>query len=179
MTPLPFWIMLPYDSTLRFRVSVSGYGVPKDAGLLIGMQSGDWLVPQGLTDEFFLSVSFTSSPPESADHLHPWTGVLQVPKLKLPTSQALAPRSEGKLTPEQVDRFRSAVGAVLRAHGFVAPVSIDAAGSTAVLVSARTRSLGDLVLLAVIKMTPEREVVLEVTPVCSSRERMADDGPAV
>jgi hypothetical protein len=108
MTPLPYWIVLPHDSTLRLRVSVSGYGVPKDAGLLIGMPSGDWLIPPGSRDELFLSVSFASSQAGSADHVHPWTGVLQVPKLKVSTSQALAPGLEGKLTPEQVDRIRSA-----------------------------------------------------------------------
>src|SRR5438034_1287839 len=25
--PLPMWVVLPYDSSLRFRVSVSGYGI--------------------------------------------------------------------------------------------------------------------------------------------------------
>lgn len=45
MSPLPFWMVLPHDSTLRFRVSVTGYGTPKDGGLSIGLPSGHWLIP--------------------------------------------------------------------------------------------------------------------------------------
>jgi hypothetical protein len=86
MSPTPFWIMLPYDSTLRFRVSVSGYGIPKDAGLSIGLMSGNWIIPPTSRAACFLSASFSVTPPETKDHLHAWHGVLNLPKVKISTN---------------------------------------------------------------------------------------------
>lgn len=84
ITPLPFWIMLPNDSTLRLRVSVTGYVVPKDAGLSIGLASGHWLLSTALPGDYSLSASFLANPPGDKMHLHPWTGVLKLPKLPIP-----------------------------------------------------------------------------------------------
>ena len=62
MSPLPFWMVLPHDSTLRFRVSVTGYGTPKDGGLSIGLPSGHWLIPPVSGTTYLLSASFTVTP---------------------------------------------------------------------------------------------------------------------
>lgn len=86
MSPLPFWIMLPNDSTLRFRVSVTGYGIPKDGGLSIGLMSGNWIIPAKSRKEHFLSASFSVTPPSDKDHTHAWHGVLKLPKVKIPTN---------------------------------------------------------------------------------------------
>lgn len=108
-SPDPFWIMLPMDSTLRFRVSVTGYAVPKDAGLSIGLMSGNWIIPPATHGDYFLSASFvvapgavsvrtkTNIPPDE-----PWYGVLELPKVKIPavhnSRPAAATNSPAKLS---------------------------------------------------------------------------------
>jgi hypothetical protein len=79
-----YWITLPHDSTLRFRVSVTGYGIPKDGGLSIGMMSGDWRIPAKSRGDYFLTTSFRVSPPKDQTRPHPWKGALKLPKLKIP-----------------------------------------------------------------------------------------------
>ncbi len=83
-SPPNYWIMLPIDSTLRFRISVNGYGIPKDGGLFIGLMSADWLIPPTVQTDYFLSISFTVLPPKDPGHIHAWKGELKFPKLKLP-----------------------------------------------------------------------------------------------
>ena len=84
MTPPPYWIALPHDSSLRFRVSVTGYGVPRDGGLQIGMMAGDWRIPAGSQGSYFLAARFIVNPPKDAIHQHPWNGVLKLPRVKVP-----------------------------------------------------------------------------------------------
>jgi dienelactone hydrolase len=83
-TPLPYWISLPHDSSLRFRVSVTGYGVPRDGGLQIGMMAGDWRLPAGSQGDYFLAARFIVSPPKDPNRPHPWKGVLVLPRVKVP-----------------------------------------------------------------------------------------------
>lgn len=83
-TPPSYWITLPHDSILRFRVSVTGYGIPKDGGLSIGMMSGDWRIPANTRGDYFLTTPFSVSPPKEQSHSRPWKGVLKLPKLKIP-----------------------------------------------------------------------------------------------
>jgi hypothetical protein len=82
--PPSYWISLPHDSTLRFRVSVTGYGIPKDGGLSIGLMSGDWRIPYNSRDDRFLSASLSVNPPKDHVHTHPWKGDLKLPRLKIP-----------------------------------------------------------------------------------------------
>lgn len=84
ITPPSYWITLPHDSTLRFRVSVTGYGIPRDGGLSIGMMSGDWMIPADSRGDHFLSAPFSVSPPKDQTRPRPWKGVLKLPKLKIP-----------------------------------------------------------------------------------------------
>jgi dienelactone hydrolase len=83
-TPLPYWIALPHDSSLRFRVSVTGYGVPRDGGLQIGMMAGDWRIAPTSHGDYFLASRFVVSPPKDPNRPHPWKGVLNLPKVKIP-----------------------------------------------------------------------------------------------
>lgn len=83
-TPTPYWIALPHDSRLRFRVSVSGYGISKDGGYFVGLMSGAWQIPASSTGEYSLSSEFDVSPPKDSPHRRPWTGTLKLPKVKLP-----------------------------------------------------------------------------------------------
>jgi hypothetical protein len=77
-------------------------------------------------------------------------------------SHTLGAPSGGKVTLAPADQLRDAIAVVLEAHGFVAPIPIQAGNSTATIVSARTRPPGDLVL-AVVNVTPEREVAVDLT----------------
>ncbi|MGA2028560.1 MAG: hypothetical protein ABSG87_00590 [Verrucomicrobiota bacterium] len=87
MSPGSYWIALPHDSTLRLRISVNGYGIPKDGGLLIGLMSDQWLIPPTLQTDLFLSGSFNVIPPQDKDHIHAWKGVLELPKVKIPAKR--------------------------------------------------------------------------------------------
>ncbi|HSY42533.1 MAG TPA: hypothetical protein VK811_01395 [Candidatus Acidoferrum sp.] len=86
MSPLPFWIILPNDSILRFRVSVNGYGIPKDAGLFVGLMPGVYDIPPTPHGDYFLSASFSVNPPAGSD-IHAWRGVLKLPAAKIPVEK--------------------------------------------------------------------------------------------
>lgn len=87
--PLPFRIMLPHDSTLRFRVSEDGWGVPKDAGLFVGLMPGVYDIPPVSHGDHFLSASFRVNPPAGSD-IHAWRGVLKLPAVKIPVEEKIA-----------------------------------------------------------------------------------------
>jgi hypothetical protein len=80
-------VILDFAST-RFHASVSssvtGYGIPKDGGLSIGLMSGDWRIPYNSRDDRFLSASLSVNPPKDQVHTHPWKGDLKLPRLKIP-----------------------------------------------------------------------------------------------
>ena len=77
-------------------------------------------------------------------------------------SDTWAVASRGKIAREEADQLRDAIAGVLGTHGFVAPIAVEAANSIVTMVSARTRPPADLVL-AVVNVTPDREVVVELT----------------
>ncbi len=82
--PSPYWIVIPYDSTLRFRVSTSGYTfASKQGGVSVGL-GGIWLIPAESRDDYFLSATFAVSPPQGTQHLLAWKGVLRLAKTKIP-----------------------------------------------------------------------------------------------
>jgi len=71
---------------LRFRVSVDGWGIPKDAGLCVGLMPGVYDIPPTLHGNHFLSASFSVNPPAGSD-VHAWRGVLKLPAVKIPVSR--------------------------------------------------------------------------------------------
>jgi len=87
MSPFPYWIMLPVDSSLRLRVSVYGYGMPPKAGMSIGLMSGNWIIPTKSQATYYLTGTFKVTPPKSDDPfrspLSVWKGVLKLPKVKI------------------------------------------------------------------------------------------------
>lgn len=86
LTP-PFWLTLPFDSTLRFRVSVSGYGVPQNGGTNIQMMSGNWLMKADDERDYFLEAAFVSQPAklDSGRRLRRvWQGTIKLPKVLIP-----------------------------------------------------------------------------------------------
>ncbi|HUZ07859.1 MAG TPA: hypothetical protein VMV89_10285 [Candidatus Paceibacterota bacterium] len=88
MSPGSYWLVLPHDSTLRFRISVNGWGIPKDGGLLIGLMSVMWLIPPTMHTDLFFSGSFNVNPPQNRrDGIPAWKGVLKLPPVKIPVKR--------------------------------------------------------------------------------------------
>ncbi len=83
LTP-PFWLVLPFDSTLRFRVSVSGYGVPQNGGTNIQMMSGNWLMKADDERDYFLEAAFVSQMAKLDSGRRVWQGTIKLPKVRIP-----------------------------------------------------------------------------------------------
>ena len=83
-SPLPFFLALPFDSMLRFRISVSGYGVPRAAGTNIQLMGGNWLIRLDDKGEYFLEGTFVSQPTNPRPGQRVWQGTLKLPKVTIP-----------------------------------------------------------------------------------------------
>jgi hypothetical protein len=84
ITPNPYWLSLPYQGTLRWRVSVSGYGIKPNSGKMVQMSCGMWLIKPGDHSEYGLAVKFVAvSTPEDRER-RAWTGTLTIPKAPIP-----------------------------------------------------------------------------------------------
>jgi hypothetical protein len=81
--PGPSWITLPCDSSMRLRFGLYGHGRAKDAGLLIPLPDDSWFLPAEATDDFYLSGTFTVSPPKDHGRDRAWKGTLALPKAKI------------------------------------------------------------------------------------------------
>ena len=97
----PYWIVVPFDSTLRLRAS-NGSSVSrteKGSTLLLLPPNEFWPFPKGSQEEYFLSCSFEAkSPPKNErapvvaglkgvgenGHSNIWQGKLTIPKVKIP-----------------------------------------------------------------------------------------------
>ena len=83
ITPQAFWLALPNDGSLRFRVSVSGYGVYENSGTNVQMNSGNWVIKPSDKGKYFLKAKFVSQPPKT-DRRRSWHGSLDLPDLLIP-----------------------------------------------------------------------------------------------
>jgi hypothetical protein len=81
-SPGPYWLSVPWDGTLRFRVSVSGYGVYKNSGTQVQMDSGNWLIALSDKAKYYLEAKFSSLP--APDKRRAWEGTLILPKVLIP-----------------------------------------------------------------------------------------------
>ncbi len=96
MTISNYTLLLPFDSALRFRVSVNGYGISKDSGIAFQLESGFWVVSADTREDRFLTGSFVVPELASTDSEgrrkdvergnRVWRGTLNLPKLKVPLS---------------------------------------------------------------------------------------------
>ncbi len=84
--PDPYEIVLPHDSSLRFLVSVPGYGVPKDAGTMLelGVPDGLILLPSQSHETYFLQGIFSVPASTKLGSQQEWHGTLTLPKVKIP-----------------------------------------------------------------------------------------------
>ena len=81
--PGAVWLVLPFDSSLRFRASVSGYGIPKDARAVIQMPCGFWALELGDGD-YFLQVTISAWPRDEDRGHQAWHGTLSLPRVAIP-----------------------------------------------------------------------------------------------
>lgn len=96
IAPLPDAIttlVLPCDSTLRFRVSVNGWAIPNGPGWAIQFVSAFWFLPPSASRDRFLSGKFVVPKlnPTDIDAVrkemergHVWHGTLVLPKIRIP-----------------------------------------------------------------------------------------------
>jgi len=82
LSPGPYWLTIPVDGLLRFRVSVSGYGIYKDSGTDLPMSSGNWVIPRGDKKEYFLEATFKADPDKAKPRA--WQGTLSLPRVPIP-----------------------------------------------------------------------------------------------
>jgi hypothetical protein len=88
----PCWITLPYDSTIRLRANIYGYGSKPEDGFMLVLLPPTmqyWAIKPGNTNDYFMSGTFTGSTPtnhiaKSFDDARTiWSGTLELPKMKI------------------------------------------------------------------------------------------------
>jgi hypothetical protein len=76
ITPSAYWLSIPNDGKLKFKISVTGYGVYENSGTNI--KPGD-------KSKYYLEAKLISHPPESS-RIRAWSGELKFPKVLIPHS---------------------------------------------------------------------------------------------
>jgi hypothetical protein len=86
--PGPCWLALPRDSALRLCVTVWGFGIPQNGGLIIAGGLPDyWVIPPTATNDYFLSGTLTITSPKDETRQHAWEGTLKLPQVKIPVKK--------------------------------------------------------------------------------------------
>ena len=85
ITPSAYWLSIPSDGRLKFKISVTGYGVYDNSGSNVQMMSGNWLIKPGDKGKYYLEAKLISHPPESS-RIRAWSGELKFPKVLIPHS---------------------------------------------------------------------------------------------
>ena len=83
ITGPPYWLAIPPDGSMRFRVSISGYGVFKNSGTNVQMMSGNWVIKSDNKRKYYLQAKFVSKPPQN-DKRRAWSGELNLPRVLIP-----------------------------------------------------------------------------------------------
>ena len=86
ITPSAYWLSIPNDGKLKFKISVAGYGVYENSGTNIQMMSGNWLIKPGDRGKYYLEAKLVSKPPESS-RIRAWSGELKLPKVLVPVTK--------------------------------------------------------------------------------------------
>lgn len=83
--PSACWLALPYDSSLRFDTRLGPAFTPSHPCLFIciGLEGGTWEIPLTATNDFYLSGTFTTTPPQNETRPHMWEGTLKLPPVKI------------------------------------------------------------------------------------------------
>jgi hypothetical protein len=83
LQPFPFWLTLPQGGLLQFKVSVSGYGIPKRGGIMIQMPCGVWALKSTGQSQFLRATIRTQPRQEDSGH-RAWHGTLSLPPAAIP-----------------------------------------------------------------------------------------------
>ena len=83
--PTPCWLALPNDSTLRFSTTVLGSSPRNSLLISVGepMIGGAWKIPLDSTNDYYLSGTFSPTPPENETRPHVWEGILKLPPVRI------------------------------------------------------------------------------------------------
>jgi hypothetical protein len=76
----PFRSTIPYDGTLKFPITWSGYGIPRDGGTALGFEGAFWVIPASDKSQYFLSA--TLEVPQTQGDLngvYRWHGTIKIP----------------------------------------------------------------------------------------------------
>ena len=89
----PTWepLLLPFEGTIRFRISFLGLGYrPETDRTIIDLgPSMSWVIPDD--KDYFISATLTI-PKRAGDHPHSdWSGTLTLPTIKIPTASKAEP----------------------------------------------------------------------------------------
>jgi hypothetical protein len=84
LEPEPFWLTVPQAGSLQFKVSVSGYGIPKRAGIMIQMPCGGWALKSTGRGQFFLRAIISARPRQEDSGHQAWHGTLSLPPAAIP-----------------------------------------------------------------------------------------------
>jgi hypothetical protein len=87
--PVSCWVTIQPYCSVRMRASVFGGGRLDDGGLAIYLASrGWWDVHPNRTNQYYLSGTFTASPPSlSSTNLDVWYGTLTLPPVRIPVKK--------------------------------------------------------------------------------------------
>ena len=85
--PYPQWAIVPRDSSLEFSLYDCGVGIPANAGTLLALPRGVWLLQKG---QYVLEAVFavTQLPPDAPGNA--WLGELTLPHVKFRTDASSA-----------------------------------------------------------------------------------------
>ena len=88
----PYWITLPYDSTIRLRANMYGCGLKPENGFMLVMSPPNmqrWTIRAGQSKTYSISGTFTATTPkhyvpkDSEEARTIWSGTLELPKMNL------------------------------------------------------------------------------------------------
>ena len=86
--PGPQWVSLPPFASIRLRANGYAGGRLRDGSLGLWFTgAGEWTIKPTDTNTYFLSATFTVTPPPNTNnfnHTQIWSGTLRLPKMKLP-----------------------------------------------------------------------------------------------
>jgi hypothetical protein len=86
--PESTWVNLPFDSTIRLRLSPFGY--LNDHGLMLLLCSHTWLIDPDDDSNYFLSGVFMADRTTDTGRENLWRGVLKLPRVKISMNEVTA-----------------------------------------------------------------------------------------
>jgi hypothetical protein len=82
------WLMLPHDSTLRLRVTLAGFWIPRNSGIVIPGSGTVYLhvIPRSETNDCYLFATLNITSPKNEHRLDAWEGALKLPPVRIPVN---------------------------------------------------------------------------------------------